>query len=67
MKTSKLVEMTLEELHDHLDEQQNRLSTMRMTHTVSPLENPNTIGEARKEIARTKTELRRRQLAEAQN
>ncbi len=37
---------------------------MRLNHAVSPLDNPNKIGETKKDIARLKTELRARQIKE---
>jgi large subunit ribosomal protein L29 len=35
---------------------------MKLSHSISPLENPQTIKEQRRTIARLKTELRRREL-----
>ena len=64
---SQYKEMTTEELLEGLDEQKARLVQFRMTHTVSPLENPHVIRETKKNIARLQTELRSRELeAEAQ-
>jgi large subunit ribosomal protein L29 len=60
-------ENTLEELKEMLEEQQGKLTTLRMTHTVSPLENPNQLGAARKDVARIKTELRKREIDAAKS
>ena len=40
---------------------------MKMSHAVSPLENPKQMGVIRKTIARVKTELRKRELQETAN
>jgi large subunit ribosomal protein L29 len=40
------------------------LTRMRLAHAVSPLDNPNKLKESRRNIARLKTELYKRQLAE---
>jgi large subunit ribosomal protein L29 len=37
---------------------------MRLNHAVSPLDNPNKIGETKRDIARLKTELKARKLNE---
>lgn len=62
MKTSEIVELTLEELNDKLQVETESYDKLRMSHTVSSLENPMQIRQKRKTLARLKTELRKRQL-----
>ena len=64
MKCSEIRELSLKELEERLDSEENMLVRMRMNHAVSPLDNPNKIVETRKNIARLKTEVRARQLQE---
>ncbi len=62
MKTSEIVELTLEELNDKLLVETESYDKLRMSHTVSSLENPMQIRQKRRTLARLKTELRKRQL-----
>ena len=50
------------ELNDLLFETRDRLSKMRMSHAVSPLENPHQMRYAKRDIARILTEKRRREI-----
>lgn len=60
MKTIVLTEMPINELNDLLDSEKERLVKLKMSHSVSPLENPLSIKFARKKIARIMTELSNR-------
>ena len=60
MKAQVLTDMPLNELHDLLITERERLVKMRMSHAVSPMENPMQIKFARKTVARIMTELSRR-------
>ena len=60
MKAQILTDMPLNELNDLLSTERDRLEKMRMSHAVSPLENPMQIKFSRKTIARIMTELSRR-------
>ena len=62
MKTSEIKELTNKELEERIDNEVNFLVRQKMNHAVSPLENPLKIKETRKNIARLKTELRKRML-----
>jgi len=64
MNSSEIRELTLKELEERLDSEENMMVRMRMNHAVSPLDNPNKIVETRKNIARLKTEMRDRQIQE---
>ena len=60
MKAQVLTDMPLNELHDLLVAERDRLVKMKMSHAVSPIENPMQIKFARKTVARIMTELSRR-------
>jgi large subunit ribosomal protein L29 len=60
MKELVLTDMPLNELNDLLDSEKDRLVKLKMSHAVSPLENPLSIKFARKKIARIMTEISRR-------
>ncbi len=62
MKASELKELTTQELSEKLVEEKANLAKLRLTHTVSQLENPLNIRFARKDVARVNTELRRRKI-----
>ena len=60
MKAQVLTDMPLNELHDLLVAEKDRLVKMKMSHAVSPMENPMQIKYSRKTIARIMTEISRR-------
>jgi large subunit ribosomal protein L29 len=60
MKDLVLTEMPLNELNDLLESDKERLMKLKMSHSVSPLENPLSIKFARKKIARIMTEINKR-------
>lgn len=62
MKTSEIVELTLDELNDKLLVETESYDKLRMSHTVSSLENPMQLRQKRRTLARLKTELRKREL-----
>jgi large subunit ribosomal protein L29 len=62
MKSSEIKELSAKELEERLESEVSLLVRLRMNHAVSPLDNPNKIVEARKNIARLKTEVRKRVL-----
>ena len=64
MKSSEIRELSLKELEERLENEENMLVRLRMNHAVSPLDNPNKIVETRRNIARLKTEMRVRQIQE---
>ncbi|MEP6616531.1 MAG: 50S ribosomal protein L29 [Ginsengibacter sp.] len=55
-------EMNEADLKSRIEEDELRLKKLHFGHTVSPLENPMNIRAVRKDLARLKTELRRKQL-----
>ncbi len=65
MKQSVINEMTTEELSENLATEVENIAKLKINHAVSPLENPMVLKEKRRTIARLKTEIRKRELAEA--
>ncbi|MDE1193150.1 MAG: 50S ribosomal protein L29 [Arachidicoccus sp.] len=55
--------MSVEDLKARVQEDELRLKKMKFAHAISPLENPMSIRQFRKDIARIKTELKNRELA----
>jgi large subunit ribosomal protein L29 len=64
MKNSEIKEFTTKEIAERIDIESDRLTRMKLNHAISPLENPIVLVGIRKDIARLKTEMRKRQLAE---
>ena len=64
MKDTTLTEMPINELNDLLLSEKERLAKLKMSHAVSPLENPLSIKYSRKKIARIMTELSSRKRLE---
>jgi len=60
MKAQVLTDMPENELHDLLATEREKLVKMKMSHAVSPMENPLQIKFTRKAVARVMTELSRR-------
>ena len=50
------------DLKSRIVEDELRIKKLKFAHAVSPLENPMSIRDVRKDLARTKTELRKKQL-----
>jgi large subunit ribosomal protein L29 len=64
MKQSIIAGLSTKELYERLEEEKKQLMKLKLHHAVSSIENPNKIKEYRKTIARLKTEVRARELAE---
>jgi large subunit ribosomal protein L29 len=56
-----LKEMNESDLKSRIEEDELRIKKLRFAHAVSPLENPMSIREVKKDLARLKTELRVKQ------
>lgn len=61
MKIAELKNLTTQELQERLATEEQKLAKLKLTHSVSPLDNPMQIRAARKDIARINTELRLRE------
>ena len=57
-----LREMTIIDLKDKINAEENRLLKLRFAHRISPLENPQIIKHVRRDLARAKTELQHRNI-----
>ena len=55
-------DLNLSDLTAKIQEDQLRLKKLEFAHAISPLENPMTIRGLRRDIARLKTELRKKEL-----
>ncbi len=64
MKQAVISEFSTKELYERLEAETLQLTKLKLHHAVSSIENPNRIKEYRKTIARLKTEIRSRELAE---
>jgi large subunit ribosomal protein L29 len=60
MKSSELVELTLKELNERLDNERDYLLRLRLNHAISPLDNPMKIREVRQNVAKIITEINKR-------
>jgi large subunit ribosomal protein L29 len=57
MKQSEITNLSKEDLQDKLVEYQKQLKDLKMTHAISPLENPLQIKTTRRLVARLQTAL----------
>ena len=64
MKASEVREMSIADLRERIEAEKANLDSMKVNHTISPLEDTSKIGKARKDIARMMTILAEK---EAQN
>lgn len=55
--------MSAEDLKARIQEDQQRLKKLEFAHAISPLENPMSIRDLRKDIARLQTALKSKQLS----
>lgn len=66
MNNSEVRELSTKELRERLDTEKENLLRMRLNHAVSPLDNPMKLKQAKKDIARLMTELRKRETSESE-
>ena len=64
MKQKEVKELSIDELNEKLVSYQKELSDLKMTHAISPIENPMQIKNLRRSIARINTELTARSIQE---
>lgn len=62
MKQVDIKDLSVDDLTEKLAEQKDVLAKMKLSHAVSPLENPMQIKYTRRTVARLTTELRKREL-----
>jgi large subunit ribosomal protein L29 len=57
-----LQDMNVQDLQSKIQEDQLRLKKLEFAHAISPLENPMNIRALRRDIARIKTQLKKKEL-----
>ena len=62
MKYNEIKDLSSDEIKEKLSFERETLAKMKLNHSISPLENPKSLGASRKNIARMLTELRKREL-----
>jgi len=67
MKNSEIIQLSDKELIERISEEVALYSKMKLGHVITPVENTFKITSARKNIARLKTELRKRELNQLSN
>jgi large subunit ribosomal protein L29 len=58
-----LTALNVQDLKARITEDEQRLKKLEFAHGISPLENPMSLRELRREIARLKTELKKKELS----
>lgn len=64
MKPAEVREMSIADLHDRIQLERKRLDTLRLNHSVSPVENTSEFKKIRKDIARMLTILAEKEKAQ---
>ena len=62
MKTAEIKKLVDKEIVERLESEKANLAKLKLSHAISPLDNPSQIRETRKTIARLETELRQREI-----
>ena len=62
MKQSEIIKLSNEELSEKLGETKKSYRELKMTHAVSPLENPIQLRSLRRAVARIATEITKREI-----
>jgi large subunit ribosomal protein L29 len=65
MKNADIKSFSIEELQEKLAGEQENLQKLTFAHAISPIENPMKLRVSRKTVARLKTEIRAKELANA--
>lgn len=60
MKNSEIRELTVREIEERVDNERAAYKRLELNHTISPLDNPTKLRNARRTIARLLTELTKR-------
>ncbi len=63
MKKEEIKELSLQELRDQIEVAEKAYRELKVTHAISPIDNPAKITKSRREIAVMKTVLRQKELA----
>lgn len=62
MKNKEVVGLTTKEIIERISTEKLNLTRLKINHAVSPLENPHKMTAIRRDIARLRTELRKREI-----
>lgn len=65
MKAAEVRNLSPKELNEKLSDLKSELFNLRFQHAINQLDNPMRLGAVKKDIARIKTVLRQKELAEA--
>ncbi|MBD5181682.1 MAG: 50S ribosomal protein L29 [Bacteroides sp.] len=65
MKKEEIKELSIPELRSAIEAAEKAYRELKVTHAISPIDNPSKITKDRKEIARMKTVLRQKEIAQA--
>ena len=65
MKKEEIKELSIKELRDRIEVAEKAYRELKVTHAISPIDNPAKITFDRREIARLKTVLRQKEMAQA--
>ena len=65
MKKEEIKELSIQELKAQIEAAEKAYRELKVTHAISPIDNPSKITKDRKEIARMKTVLRQKEIAQA--
>ncbi len=63
MKAKEIADLTTDEIKEKIGIESEAFNKMRLNHAVAAFENPIQLRHKRREIARLKTELRKRELS----
>ena len=64
MKKEEIKELSIQELQARIEAAEKAYRELKVTHAISPVDNPAKITTDRREIARLKTVLRQKELAQ---
>ncbi len=65
MKKEEIKELSIPELHAAIEAAEKAYRELKVTHAISPIDNPAKITKDRREIARLKTVLRQKEIEAA--
>jgi len=65
MKKEEIKELSINELRDQIEVAEKAYRELKVTHAISPIDNPSKITADRREIARMKTVLRQKEIEAA--
>ena len=60
MKSAEIKDMSVQDLQERIAAEKAKLSSLKVQHAVSPVENPSIIKKSRRDIARMLTILRQK-------